>query len=143
LNLTASTVTGATNYAWTGPNGFTTNTQNPTITNVTTNMAGIYACWVTGASGLNSATNTTTVTVNTTSSAPGKFSGISVSGTSLTLSVTNGTPLGSWTLLQSTNLTLPLSQWPTNRTGTYDGSGNLSTNIPGAATNPLMFYILK
>ena len=93
LNLTASTVTGATNYAWTGPNGFTTNTQNPTITNVTTNMAGIYACWVTGASGLNSATNTTTVTVNTTSSAPqASFTYGPAAGTApLTVNFTNTT----------------------------------------------------
>jgi hypothetical protein len=106
-------------------------------------MAGIYACWVTGASGLNSATNTTSVTVNTTSSTPGKFSGITVNGTTLTLNATNGTPLGAWTLLSSTNLTTPLSQWPTNRTGTYDGSGNLSTNLVNTVTKPAEFYILK
>jgi fibronectin-binding autotransporter adhesin len=72
-----------------------------------------------------------------------KFGGISKSGTSLTLNVTNGTPNGPWTLLQSTNLTLPLIQWQTNRIGFYDGSGNLTTNILNTATNPLEFYILK
>ncbi len=75
--------------------------------------------------------------------APGSFSGISVTGTALTLTVTNGIPNGAWTLLESTNLLLPIAQWPTNRTGTYDGSGNLTTNIANLATNPAAFYLLK
>ena len=91
-----------------------------------------------------SITNTSSVGGNQVVAAvPGKFSGISVSGTGLTLNVTNGTPNGVWTLLQSTNLLLPVAQWPTNRTGNYDGSGNLTTNILNAATNPAAFYILK
>jgi hypothetical protein len=67
----------------------------------------------------------------------------SLTGTTVNLSLTNGTAGGAWTLLQSTNLALPLSQWETNRTGTYDGSGNLSTNIVNTATNLQEFYILK
>jgi hypothetical protein len=61
----------------------------------------------------------------------------------LNLSATNGTPGGAWALLQSTNVALPLSQWQTNATGTFDGSGNLSTNILNTATNTQEFYILK
>jgi len=38
---------------------------------------------------------------------------------------------------------LPVSQWWTNRTGTYDGGGNLTTNIANLATNPAAFYLLK
>ena len=68
---------------------------------------------------------------------------IGVNGTTLSLSVTNGVSNGSWTLLQSTNLILPLSQWQTNLTGNFDGSGNLSTNIANTATNNQEFYILK
>ena len=41
ISLTASTVAGAT-YNWTGPNGFTSTEQNPTLTNVTAEMAGTY-----------------------------------------------------------------------------------------------------
>ncbi len=61
----------------------------------------------------------------------------------LTLAATNGTPDGSWILLQSTNAGLPLSQWQTNTMGTFDGSGDLSTNILDTATNGQEFYILK
>ena len=76
-------------------------------------------------------------------SPPGKFKGISVSGTALGLVVTNGSPGGVWTLLQSTNLALPVSQWQTNCTGTYDSGGNLSTNIANTVTNRMGFYLLK
>ncbi len=75
--------------------------------------------------------------------APGNFSGISLSGTGLTLSVTNGPANGVWTLLESTNLLLPVSQWWTNWTGNYDASGSLTTNILNVATNPAAFYLLK
>jgi hypothetical protein len=74
---------------------------------------------------------------------PGNFSGISVTGTTLNLTVTNGPSGGVWTLLESTNLLTPVAQWPTNRTGTYDGSGNLTTNIVNAVTNPASFFLLK
>jgi hypothetical protein len=72
-----------------------------------------------------------------------QITGIGLSGTTLSISATNGTAGGSWTLLQSTNLALPLSQWQTNRAGTFDGNGHLSTNIVNTATNGQQFYILK
>jgi hypothetical protein len=68
---------------------------------------------------------------------------IGLSGTTLSISATNGLAGGSWELLQSTNLTLPVSQWQTNATGTFDGSGNLSTNILNTVINAQEFYILK
>ena len=72
-----------------------------------------------------------------------QIAGIGLTGTTLSISATNGTAGGSWTLLQSTNLALPLSQWQTNCTGVFDGSGNLSTNIANTATNDQQFYLLK
>ncbi|MBS1781608.1 MAG: gliding motility-associated C-terminal domain-containing protein [Bacteroidetes bacterium] len=46
LNLFASNVLGAT-YNWIGPNAFISTTQNPTLVNVSTLQAGIYAVTVT------------------------------------------------------------------------------------------------
>jgi gliding motility-associated-like protein len=40
--------TGGTTYNWTGPNGFTSNQQNPTIPNATIAHAGTYTCQVSG-----------------------------------------------------------------------------------------------
>ncbi|MCG8582831.1 MAG: gliding motility-associated C-terminal domain-containing protein [Bacteroidales bacterium] len=54
---------GMATYTWTGPNGFTSNLQNPTIANATTAMAGTYSLEV--FDGTCSATITTDVVVNT------------------------------------------------------------------------------
>ena len=58
LNLTATTVAGAT-YGWTGPNGFTSAVQNPTIASAALADAGTYTLTVT----LNGCTSTGTTTV--------------------------------------------------------------------------------
>ncbi|MRX68203.1 gliding motility-associated C-terminal domain-containing protein [Flavobacterium resistens] len=48
LELKAS---GGTNYSWTGPNGFTSIDQNPTIPNATASNSGEYSCLITGTGG--------------------------------------------------------------------------------------------
>lgn len=48
VNLKAS---GGTSYSWTGPNGFTSTQQNPTIPNATALNAGIYSCIISGTGG--------------------------------------------------------------------------------------------
>ncbi len=62
LNLTASAVPGAT-YLWTGPNGFTSSSQNPSISSVTAAAAGVYSVTAT-VSGCTSPAGTTTVVIN-------------------------------------------------------------------------------
>ena len=61
LNLTSG---GGTGYSWSGPNGFTSSTQNPSIAGVTPAASGTYTVTVTAASGC-TLTAQTTVTVNT------------------------------------------------------------------------------
>lgn len=46
LNLTATSLAGAS-YSWTGPNGFSSSMQNPSIPNATTSASGIYTLVVT------------------------------------------------------------------------------------------------
>jgi gliding motility-associated-like protein len=58
LELKAS---GGTNYSWTGPNGFTSTDQNPTITNVTTTNSGEYTCLITGTGGCDGTAKITVV----------------------------------------------------------------------------------
>lgn len=60
INLT---VAAAASYAWTGPNAFSSNLQNPTIANSTTLNSGVYTVTVTAAAGCQSI-GTTTVVVN-------------------------------------------------------------------------------
>ncbi|MFV8325499.1 T9SS type B sorting domain-containing protein [Flavobacterium sp. ZS1P14] len=42
---------GGTDYAWTGPNGFTSALQNPAIVNTTALNSGLYSCSITGTGG--------------------------------------------------------------------------------------------
>src|SRR5450756_1349 len=60
INLTSS---GGTGYSWSGPDGFTSSKQNPSISNANTAMAGAYTVTVTAATGC-TATNKTNVIVN-------------------------------------------------------------------------------
>jgi len=61
LNLSAETIPGAT-YSWTGPNGFTSTLQNPTIPNATTDASGAYYVAAT-VSGCTSTPTSTVATV--------------------------------------------------------------------------------
>ena len=62
LNLTGLP-NGMTSYSWTGPNGFTSLVQNPSINNVTLAAAGLYTLTVTDGNTC-SAAATTTVVIN-------------------------------------------------------------------------------
>jgi hypothetical protein len=72
-----------------------------------------------------------------------QITGVNVSGTSLTILATNSWAGAWWTLLQSGDVTAPLAQWTTVTSGTFDGSGYLSTNLVNIATNNRQFYVLK
>ncbi|MDF2431613.1 MAG: trimeric autotransporter adhesin [Mucilaginibacter sp.] len=59
MTLQANTVGGAT-YSWTGPNGFSSTSQNPTVSSsATTTNSGIYVLTVTGSNGCTSTINVT------------------------------------------------------------------------------------
>ncbi len=75
---------------------------------------------------------------------PAAITGISISGSTLTITATNGANGGQYVLLESTNLLQPLSQWTPVLTNNFDGSGNLnlSTNIINSQ-NPQEFYLLQ
>ncbi|MFN3916592.1 MAG: gliding motility-associated C-terminal domain-containing protein [Flavobacteriales bacterium] len=111
LNLTASNIAGAS-YNWTGPNGFTATTQNPSIPSATTAAAGTYSVTATvnGCTGL---AGSVSVTVNPIPAAPTAAGTTICSGNSIVLTAT--APGGNY-------------QWfnaPTG--GTLLGSGNTYT----------------
>ncbi len=73
----------------------------------------------------------TTGTIKVASTSAAHLTSISVSGTTLDISATNGTANGPVVLLGTTNINLPLSQWTRILTNSFSSGGglNLSTNI--------------
>ena len=119
LNLTASTVPGAT-YSWTGPDGFTSTDQNPSIVNATTSASGLYSVTATTGS-CASAPGTTMVTVNPPAS--------------LVIQFSDGNLILSWsggTLQSATNVSGPWDD--------VSGATSPRTNPPAAAQE---FYRLR
>jgi PKD repeat protein len=99
LNLFANSITDGVTYTWTGPNAFTSTTQNPSITNTTLAAAGTYTVKAI----LNSCTSspaTVSVVINETPVKPtvGGNSPVCESGTiNLTaVTVTTGSITYSW-----------------------------------------------
>ncbi|KAA9331527.1 T9SS type A sorting domain-containing protein [Hymenobacter busanensis] len=117
LNLTAS---GGTSYSWTGPNGFTSTLQNPSISNVTTAASGTYTVTVT--SGTISAQATTSVTVNAAPGVPtiGPTTPSTCSGTPVTLTANAPTNGSINTTLIDENFNGTATGW----TPTYSTTGN-------------------
>ena len=126
LNLTASLIAGAT-YSWSGPNSFTSTTQNPTIAGATTLATGIYSVNVTvaGCTGTNS---TISVTVNPIPGSPGAGSNSPICALQ-TLSLTAGTVAGatySWTGPNSFTSNV---QNPTITSASTLASGNYTVTV--------------
>jgi autotransporter-associated beta strand protein len=79
--------------------------------------------------------------VVSTNTMPPVFGGAGVSGGSLVFSGSNGTPLGNYFLLASTNVALPLSNWTRLTTNQFDAGGNFAfTNVPSL---PRSFFRLQ
>jgi gliding motility-associated-like protein len=88
INLSTIASTSAT-YSWTGPNGFTSSVQNPSITNATAAAAGTYTCVISiaGPSPACAYTLTTVVAVNATPATPSPSSNTPVcTGNTINLS---------------------------------------------------------
>jgi gliding motility-associated-like protein len=92
INLTSS---GGTGYSWSGPNGFTSSVQNPSIPNANTAKAGAYTVTVTAATGC-TATNTTSVIVNALPIATAGSNSPVCEGNTINLTSSGGTGY-SWT----------------------------------------------
>jgi len=66
---------------------------------------------------------------------------VTVSGGNLILQGTNGAASGTYSILTSTNLTLPLASWTTNKTGTFTSGGAFSNGIPVGSAGQSFFLI--
>ncbi len=67
-----------------------------------------------------------------------------LSGANIVIRGTNNAGAGgTYHLLSSTNLTVPLSNWSTVTSGSFDANGNVNSTNPVNPTTPRNFYILQ
>nr|WP_315238067.1 T9SS type B sorting domain-containing protein [uncultured Flavobacterium sp.] len=153
LELKAS---GGTNYFWSGPNGFTSTDQNPTIINVTTANSGEYSCLITGTGGCDDTKKVNIVIGDIQSPVPDITTLPTITGDCHTTINTNPTATDACAGIIIGITTDPLSY---TIPGTYtivwnynDGNGNVShqnqtviiTSQPLAVANsPQTFCMLK
>lgn len=87
INLTAN---GGTTYSWSGPLGFSSLAQNPTITNATIPMTGVYTVTVTSATGCTATANASVTVVNLPTAVLSSNSPVCLGG-ALTFTANGGT----------------------------------------------------
>lgn len=120
LTLTGTILTGtATTFSWTGPAGYSSNLQSPSITNVTTSRSGTYSFTATSASC--SVTYTTTAVVDSTPTATIGAGIAFCSGSSGSLTVTG-------TAGSTVSYTIDGGS-PTNVVLNALGTGTISTGV--------------
>jgi len=124
INLTGGSANAGATFTWTGPNGFTSNTQSPSINNAILANAGVYSLVAT-AGGCNSPAATTTVVVNTSAT---------IAGTSSLNPASCGSATGSITLTGLANNTTYTVNYNFNSFPATPVS--LTTNGSGALTIP-------
>lgn len=136
LILTASSILGAS-YSWIGPNGFTSNLQNPTLANVTTAAAGNYSVGV-NVSGCGSSATVIAVTVNTTPAAPSAGTNSALcEGSTINLNANPGGSIYNWTGPNSFTSTLQspsITGATTLATGMYSVTQTVNGCISTAGT---------
>jgi len=114
INLGVTTT--ATTFAWTGPNTFTSNIQNPTINNAAVNNSGVYTVTVTanGCTAVSSISVTVTNSTSVTITPAGPFCSGGAAVT-LTASVAGGT----WSGTGITNTNIGIFNPAVAGVGTY------------------------
>jgi hypothetical protein len=140
LNLTASTVNNAT-YSWTGPNGFASANQNPSISNATAAASGTYLVTVTDSNGCTSAADSTIALVTalriTSITAQGHdihITWLTTGGTTNALQAVNGNPGNGANYVEVSDPII------------ITGSGDTTTNyvdVGGATNTPARFYRVR
>jgi gliding motility-associated-like protein len=88
INLTSTNVTAATSFVWSGPNFFSSASQNPNISSSNVAMSGIYSVTVTVPTG--TCTSSTNVTINPTPVIVAGSNSPICAGSNLTFSASGG-----------------------------------------------------
>ena len=66
-----------------------------------------------------------------------------LSGGTITLSGSGGSPGAGFSVITNANITAPVGTWGVAATGNYDGSGNFSIGLPVSPANKQLFYRIR
>jgi hypothetical protein len=116
-------------------------TSSLTVKASNTTAQGSYPLTISGAAG--NLTNSTSVTLVVGGPPASFITTVAISGTNLVLSGTNGPVNGSYSLLASTNLTVPISNWTQVSTGAFDANGNFALTNALDSALPHRFFRLR
>ena len=75
--------------------------------------------------------------------AGGRLTGVALAGRNLVVSGTNGVANGTYVVLASTNLVIPLSNWQPVKTNTFDAAGNFTALLPWDGTASQSFFTFR
>lgn len=143
ISLTASSTTGGATYSWSGPNSFSSTTQNPTISNATAAATGSYFVYAYLNGCQSAASGSVNVTVKPLPNAPTVSSNSPVcsgAGNTLNLTASSTTPsvTYSWTgpnAFSSSSQNPSVTSPTTAASGTYTATVTLSGCTSAASTN--------
>jgi hypothetical protein len=127
LNLTASSISGAT-YSWSGPNSFSSSSQNPSISSVTSSNAGTYNVTAT-VGGCTSAQGSTVFTLSTTPTP-------SISGNTAVCASTSS-------IYATTNVSGNSYKWTISGGTITSGSGTNSVNVTFGASGSATLKVVE
>ena len=74
---------------------------------------------------------------------PPVITGATLVGGNLVIVDTNGKANAGYTVLTSTNLTLPLAGWSVATTGSFSGNGRFTNTLSAVSADPKRFYLLR
>jgi hypothetical protein len=130
-----------TNRFWDFGDGITTNTIATsvahTFTVAATNLVSLVV-----SDALASSTNALMVVVSVPSTPP-VFGSVTLSGTNLIFTGTNGTAGGNYYVLAATNLLLPATNWTVVATNQFGPGGSVNFTSPAVSGADQIFYRLK
>jgi len=140
--FTNTSLGSITNANWNFGDGATTNTQAGTVTHIyTTAGTNTVSLAISGPAGTNVAQAIIGVTAAVPAAAP-VIGSVSLVGTNLILTGTNGTAGEGCVILSTTNLLLPLTNWTALATNSFNQAGQAGFTNPVNRRLPAVYYRL-
>ncbi|MBK7886893.1 MAG: hypothetical protein IPJ86_06175 [Bacteroidetes bacterium] len=140
INLSGNANGSITSWSWTGPNGFTSNSQNPSVNNIQANQAGTYTVTATNSCGSTSSSVNVTVNSQPTNGSATASSNPACIGNTVNLSGNANGSITSWSWTGPNGFTSN-SQNPSvnniqaNQAGTYTVTATNSCGSTSSSVN--------